>query len=64
MDKSEICNAMTPQMNVGLNEFQTPFLATLAFPTRSPDGKADPTADNQIRSLLTSATEVLAAKGA
>ena len=63
MEKSEICNAMKPQMNVGLDEFQTPFLATLAFPTRSPDGTADPTADNQIRSLSTSATEVLDPKG-
>ena len=46
-------------MDVGLNEF----LATLVFPTRFSDGKADPAADNQIRSLSTSATEVLALKG-
>ena len=29
--------------NEPLNEYQSPFLATLAFPTLFPDGKGDPT---------------------
>lgn len=29
--------------NEPLNEYQTPFLATMAFPTLFPDGKGDPT---------------------
>ena len=29
--------------NEPLNEFQRPFLTTLAFPTLFPDGKGDPT---------------------
>ena len=35
--------------NEPLNEYQTPFLATMAFPTLFPDGKGDPTN----RALLT-----------
>ena len=29
--------------NQPINEYRTPFLATLAFPTLFPDGKGDPT---------------------
>ena len=29
--------------NQPLNEYQTPYLATMAFPTLFPDGKGDPT---------------------
>ena len=33
------------------NEFQTPFLATTAFPTLFPDGKGDPTNQALIRNV-------------
>ncbi|XP_068692831.1 uncharacterized protein [Montipora foliosa] len=37
--------------NEPLNEYQTPFLATMAFPTLFPDGKADPTNQALLRDV-------------
>ena len=37
--------------NEPLNEYQTPFLATMAFPTLFPDGKGDPTNQALLRDV-------------
>ena len=37
--------------NQPLNEYQTPFLATMAFPTLFPDGKGDPTNPSILRDI-------------
>ena len=34
-----------------LNEYQTPYLATMAFPTLFPDGKGDPTNQALLRDV-------------
>ena len=46
--QQQLCHQPTPMPwptvdNEPLNEYLTPFLATLAFPTLFPDGKGDPT---------------------
>ena len=50
LENDAIQNTIAPEKlnwptvdNDPLNEYTTPFLATLAFPTLFPDGKADPT---------------------
>ena len=37
--------------NQPINEYQTPFLATLAFPTLFPDGKGDPTNPSLLKEI-------------
>lgn len=37
--------------NQPINEYQTPFLATLAFPTLFPDGKGDPTNPSLVKEV-------------
>lgn len=37
--------------NQPINEYQTPFLATLAFPTLFPDGKGDPTNPSLLKKI-------------
>ena len=44
------------------NEFLTPYLAFLAFPTLSPDGKGDPTDNEQIRQISKNQTECFASR--
>ena len=44
------------------NEFSTPYLASLTFPTLFPDGKGDPTDNEQIRQISDNQTECFASK--
>ena len=38
--------------NEPINEYQIPFLSTLAFPTLFPDGKGDPTNQSLLKEFL------------
>ena len=42
------------------NEFSTPYLASLSFPTLFPDSRGDPTDNEQIRHICESQTECFA----
>ena len=44
------------------NEFSTPYLESLAFPTLFPDGKGDPTDNEQIIQISDNETECFASK--
>ena len=44
------------------NEFSTPYLASLAFPTLFPDSRGDPTDNEQIRHVSENQTECFASK--
>ena len=52
-------------MDIGstpFNEFSTPYLASLAFPTLFPDSRGDPTDNEQIRHISGNQTECFASK--
>ena len=52
-------------MDIGstpFNEFSTPYLESLAFPTLFPDGKGDLTDNEQIRQISDNETECFASK--
>ncbi|XP_066914869.1 uncharacterized protein [Clytia hemisphaerica] len=64
LTKSEILNTKT-EVDIGstpLSEFNTPYLASLAFPTLFPDTKGDPTNPAIIREIAKSETESFAEK--
>ena len=64
LTKSEVLNTKT-EVDIGsspLNEFNTPYLASLAFPTLFPDTKGDPTNPAIIREIAKSETENFADK--
>ncbi|XP_066915540.1 uncharacterized protein [Clytia hemisphaerica] len=64
LTKSEILNTKT-EIDIGsspLSEFNTPYLASLAFPTLFPDTKGDPTNPAIIREIAKSETEGFAEK--
>ena len=60
-EKENNCNYLDIEPTP-FNEFSTPYLATLAFPTLFPDGKGDPTDNQQIRQISENQTECFATK--
>ena len=65
VDKLRSAVRETPTMDISsnaYNEYSTPGLATLAFPTLFPDGVADPTVNNTIRDLGLNETEIFSSK--
>ena len=60
LTKEEILNSSKPEIDIGstpLSEFNTPYLASLAFPTLFPDTKGDPTNPAIVREISRSETE-------
>lgn len=63
--KDGLIDQSNPHVEIGtspFNEFSTPYLASMAFPTLFPDGIADPTCNLTLREISENETEAFAMK--
>ena len=63
--KDGLIDQSNPHVEIGtspFNEFSTPYLASMAFPTIFPDGIADPTCNLTLREISENETEAFAMK--